>query len=70
MGTTACLRRACIRSRKHRQRKPRSVNMMLLASFFPWGRTEGDGEKESLRQSLQMLQKELGDQQGLFDEVR
>lgn len=32
-------------------------------------RTEGDAEKEGLRQTLQMLQRELGDQQALLIEV-
>lgn len=33
-------------------------------------RTEGDSEKEGLHQTLQMLQRELGDQQALLSEVR
>lgn len=52
-----------------------NVKMMLQVFFFlsdvvVGARAEGDDEKEGLRQTLQMLQKELGDQQGLLNEVR
>lgn len=47
----------------------------ICALIFPFllfrcpFRTEGDAEKEGLRQTLQMLQRELGDQQAALSEV-
>lgn len=45
------------------------LRMYLVCSIFVFFRTEGDAEKEGLRQTIQILQKEMADQSASLGEV-